>query len=826
MKRKGRVFVIVLCVIVGIVIVATVAVRLVLTKDRLIALVVPRIERRVGAEIEIGDIGVRFPFGFGVDVRDLVFDKQLPDSSYLSVAAERVIVKASLMSLIRKKPEIDRVEIGGGDISLTGTPRGIDVRLAGLEADLSVKPVEKRLLTDVRASIDSVTLFRAAIDERTSIREISFRGSAESDAAFNMLRLEKTSVSWGDLVTVNVAGEVSDFRGERRMSLDVESRDMRAAPLADAVLALRLEEMSYRMRGKELGRNLPFAVKGGTLGFVSKIKGSARDPRTVELDGTLDLSGIEILHGKFEQPVHIDGPIRFTNAGARSDNLVCTFGRSSAKVGFDAAMSTETREIESVGFDVDADLDVSELTAVSGVPGMAASGVVHASLKGKGRTETFTALMSTGKDVPPEAIAEAWKNISLAGEVRLERIGVSAADNPLVVSGLSGTGAISGGDVERIDISCMVNGRPFTFTGSLKRVMPAMTEMAAKFDAENPPGDLGPFLASLKSNPHAALNVKGRSFDVRPFEAAAEARKGAAARKGEPPAGGKPVQANPFAQNPLAPVFLMNTTFTARLDSLIAAKAVLTGIDVRGKVENGRLTADPVTMRYAGGSGNAVVGIDFRNPRRIETTLRLVFQEIEAGQALGGMRNIGNLVEGRFSFQTDGSFFVSPGFDPLMTLKASGLAESKNGRVNIPLFVKPLTEAVGLDLSRLERFEFSDWIGSFMVENGRMSTDDWIIKSKSGDWMIRGSFGFDGTIDYVATLVIPPSVQRDMKDLSKYRDLVDLFRDERGNLVLDFNIGGEAKAPRVQLDRSKAKQKAGEKLFDELKKKAKGLFGK
>ncbi len=826
MKRKGRVFVIVLCVIVGIVIVATVAVRLVLTKDRLIALVVPRIERRVGAEIEIGDIGVRFPFGFGVDVRDLVFDKQLPDSSYLSVAAERVIVKASLMSLIRKKPEIDRVEIGGGDISLTGTPRGIDVRLAGLEADLSVKPVEKRFLTDVRASIDSVTLFRAAIDERTSIREISFRGSAESDAAFNMLRLEKTSVSWGDLVTVNVAGEVSDLRGERRMSLDVESRDMRAAPLADAVLALRLEEMSYRMRGKELGRNLPFAVKGGTLGFVSKIKGSARDPRTVELDGTLDLSGIEILHGKFEQPVHIDGPIRFTNAGARSDNLVCTFGRSSAKVGFDAAMSTETREIESVGFDVDADLDVSELTAVSGVPGMAASGVVHASLKGKGRTETFTALMSTGKDVPPEAIAEAWKNISLAGEVRLERIGVSAADNPLVVSGLSGTGAISGGDVERIDISCMVNGRPFTFTGSLKRVMPAMTEMAAKFDAENPPGDLGPFLASLKSNPHAALNVKGRSFDVRPFEAAAEARKGAAARKGEPPAGGKPVQANPFAQNPLAPVFLMNTTFTARLDSLIAAKAVLTGIDVRGKVENGRLTADPVTMRYAGGSGNAVVGIDFRNPRRIETTLRLVFQEIEAGQALGGMRNIGNLVEGRFSFQTDGSFFVSPGFDPLMTLKASGLAESKNGRVNIPLFVKPLTEAVGLDLSRLERFEFSDWIGSFMVENGRMSTDDWIIKSKSGDWMIRGSFGFDGTIDYVATLVIPPSVQRDMKDLSKYRDLVDLFRDERGNLVLDFNIGGEAKAPRVQLDRSKAKQKAGEKLFDELKKKAKGLFGK
>jgi hypothetical protein len=826
MKRKGRIFVTVLCVIVGIVIAATVAVRLVLTKDRLLTLVVPRIERRVGATIEIGDIGVRFPFGFGVDVKDLVFNKQLPDSSYLSAATERVVVKASLLSLIRKKPEIERVEIRGGDIFLTGTPRGIDVKLSGLEADLSVRPVEKRFLADVRASMDSVTLFRAAIDEKSSIREISLRGSAESDATFDNLRLEKTSFSWEDLITVKVTGEVADLRGERRLSLDVESRDTRVAPLVDAVLALRLEEMSYRMRGKEIGRNLPFTVTGGTIGFVSKIKGSARDPRTVDVDGTLDLSGIEVLHGKFEQPVHIDGPVRFTGTGARSEDITCTFGRSSAKVGFDAAMSAETREIESVGFDVNADLDVSELAAVGGVPGMAASGAVHASVKGRGSRETFAALSSAGKGVPPEVIEQAWKNLSLEGDVRLERVGISAADNPLVVSGLSGTAAISGGDVERIDISCMVNGRPFTVTGSLKRIMPALAEMAAKFDAENPPGDLGAFLASIKNDPHATLNVQGRSFDVRPFEAAAEANKGAAARKDEPPAGGKPEKANPFARNPLAPVFLKNTTFTARLDSIIAAKAVITGIDVRGRVENGKLTADPVMMHYAGGTGNAVVGIDFRDPRRIGTSLRLTFEGIEAGQALGGMRNVGNLIEGRFSFKTDGSFFVSPDIDPLMTLKASGSAESNSGRINIPLFIKPLTEAVGLDLSRLERFEFSDWIGNFMIENGRMFTDDWIIKSKSGDWTIRGSFGFDGTLDYVATVVIPTAVQRDMKDLSKYRDLVDLFRDETGNLVLDLNIGGEAKSPRIKLDRTRAKQKAGEKLFDELKKKAKGIFGK
>jgi len=62
-------------------------------------------------------------------------------------------------------------------------------------------------------------------------------------------------------------------------------------------------------------------------------------------------------------------------------------------------------------------------------------------------------------------------------------------------------------------------------------------------------------------------------------------------------------------------------------------------------------------------------------------------------------------------------------------------------------------------------------------------------------------------------------MQSRMKDLDKYRDLVDLFRDDTGNLVFEFDVGGTAKSPKMQLDQTKARQKAGEKLIEGAQKK-------
>jgi len=114
----------------------------------------------------------------------------------------------------------------------------------------------------------------------------------------------------------------------------------------------------------------------------------------------------------------------------------------------------------------------------------------------------------------------------------------------------------------------------------------------------------------------------------------------------------------------------------------------------------------------------------------------------------------------------------------------------------------------------------------FAIEQGRFRTDDWKIKSPSGDWSISGFFGLDGMIGYDVHLVIPPNVQKNMKDLQKYGELVDLLRDDKGNLILDIRVSGSAKSPKVSLDMTRATEKAGDKLMDQLKKKASDYFKK
>ena len=91
MKKTQKRLLVTLCVIVGIVAVLSVAVRLILTREALMELVLPRLERAVRAEITVSDIGVRFPFGFGVDIKGLSFEKTLPQGEVVGFEGETIV---------------------------------------------------------------------------------------------------------------------------------------------------------------------------------------------------------------------------------------------------------------------------------------------------------------------------------------------------------------------------------------------------------------------------------------------------------------------------------------------------------------------------------------------------------------------------------------------------------------------------------------------------------------------------------------------------------------------------------------------------------------
>ncbi|UCF06502.1 MAG: hypothetical protein JSV33_05600 [bacterium] len=827
MTKGQRVLVIVLCVVIGIVVIASAALRIILTEDRLRDLVVPRVEKAIDATIVFDEIGVRFPFGFGIDIGKLRFEKSLPEEKQLTFSSDKVVVRASLVSLIRKRPEIQTVDVRGGRLSLQDDRKRVGFTLAGLGASLSIKPVRELLHISAETSADTVFITREK-GRPVPLGGVDLRAEATSDMAFSTLDIEKAALEWNDVLRMDISGSITDLTGRRQFTLDIQSADTDCASLVAQALALPLDELVPSPEGGAKRMGLPVEIAGGTVAFTARVEGSGKSPAGMRIAGDASFKDIAIAHPAFKDAITVAGTVAFSNAGAETDNLSASFGRSTASIDF-ALSINEKRRLETVRFAADSEVELGDLLNRVGTGSMSAAGRLTAKVRGAGTPGTLAGLFPTaGKKVSPEGIATAWKAVSLSGSVGIEDASFAPAGSPLRVSSLEASAAIEGADIKTMDAAFTINGSPFECMASWKGVMPAMAELMQRTggkEAVREDADLGFLLDSITNAPALSVNLKGRSFDARIFEQPEENGGPTPAQQRTDTRMKDPVAA--FTRNPAALLILKNTAFTTKLDSVIAEKAILTDIRAEGRIRNGLMRVEPLALRYADGAGHGTVDVNLRDPERVETTVDIVFDGIQAGKALGGMRiGVGELLEGEFDFKTKGMLLNGPDLNPLNTLSASGSAISYNGRVNFRRFIAPLTALTGFDLAGYEAFDFHDWSGSFTVRGGRLFTEDWAIKSKRGDWVIQGSFGFDGTLDYTASLLIPPNVQKGMKDLSKYRDLADLLRDTDGNLIIDFGLGGSVKSPKVSFDLERAKRRAGEKMIDGVKKKIQDLLKK
>ncbi len=826
MSKAKRIVSIVIIIVAVLVLAAAVAVRLILTRERLMTLVVPRIEKKLDASVGIDDIGVRFPFGFGIDAKGLSFSKVLPDSSTVTFTSDKIVFRASLFSLIRRKPEIKKVTVDNGAVRLTGHPKGIDVTLEGLSAGFSMNPDGEAFRIGIKTGIRSIGLLKPAADGAINLEDIGIEGVMRTDADFKSISTDGLKCNWEDLVTLRVSGEARKIKDNKYVSINVESRENRLKPVVERVLSLDLGSMGLPLKGKDPKQLMPFEIEGGTFGFDAKVEGILGDPNEMGLSGTIIMDGVSLVHDAVKRPVTVDGTIGLSDHRVDTDGLSITFGRSRATVGFGVSVANR-KKIETVSFRGDLDLDVADLVSALDVKDVEVSGKARIELSGQGRPDVLTGLFpSPAREVTPGLIGWAWRNVSLTGRVEVARLAAVVKDNPFRISSFDASAGVSRGDMTDVSGTLLLNGSPFKFTAAMKRLMPVFAEMALRARESGTPADPGRLLDAIENVPDFTGGLSGRSIDVRPLEARAAGRKasGGAARDGEKGEDGADQGQSASPASAALLVFLKNTAFSARLDSFIAGKGIITDIQAIGRIADGRIHIEPVTLKYAGGRGRVSADIDLRHPGKVTTRADVNFTGIEAGEALGAMQALGRSVRGAFDCTADAELETGPGIDPLDNLRAAGSARSSNGTVNFSPFIAPLSSTTGLDLSRYERFDYRKWTGSFLIRDGRFITDDWKIGSPGGDWSIAGSFGFDGNLDYRVNLVIPPSVQREMKDLAKCRDLVDLFRDREGNIALDFRLGGNARSPKVFLDTDKAQKRAGEKLIDSIKKKAKDLF--
>ena len=119
---------ILLGVVVGIIlliIIATVIVKLVFTKEKLMAMLVPRIETALKRKVEIQDVSVSVWKGLGVDVEGVKVLNPPGFSQEVLVEFNQLQVRVKFFPLLQKRIEIRRFILKDPVINLEKTPTGV-----------------------------------------------------------------------------------------------------------------------------------------------------------------------------------------------------------------------------------------------------------------------------------------------------------------------------------------------------------------------------------------------------------------------------------------------------------------------------------------------------------------------------------------------------------------------------------------------------------------------------------------------------------------------------------------------------------------------------
>jgi AsmA-like C-terminal region/AsmA family/Protein of unknown function len=234
-----------------------------------------------------------------------------------------------------------------------------------------------------------------------------------------------------------------------------------------------------------------------------------------------------------------------------------------------------------------------------------------------------------------------------------------------------------------------------------------------------------------------------------------------------------------------------------------------------GKVEMDRVSADvtlhPMVLAAPSFRGDIYGGrlagsamFDMRDPKHPRVALISKLDSARVERLLGTWVPPGEWLQGVLGTTLDVEGDLS---DVRNSMTAKGLAAVWNGTV-----ANPVLDAVAsfTKVPSLARVKFDDLKSTFRVQDGRVMTGPARLSGPAGDWILSGSVGLDGSLDYAAGITLPASVAGQLGGNAALA--AGAMADDQGRILLDLRIGGTTKNPKISWD-SKA---TGERMRGKL----------
>jgi len=781
-KRTRRIVLIAVLVPILVLLASIVTLKLVFTGDRLKAMVIPRMEEATGRTVAMGEVGLSVFPSLAVEI----------DSLQISNRRGEGFSRDPFLSLERLRLNVSLFALLGGSVEVTSLvferPRLLlEVNLKNLSnySDLGGPDRAGGPGTPATGSATAFSLFVSAFrvedglleyldyrkDSATRFRGVTVEGELKPEGGLYILEGEAVSDSleYGSVVTTFIDGLRTDLQYRMAYDPQVDLLTFERGDLSVEQIPLKLSGTIADIRGATT-LDLVIASDDVSIADLFSLAPQTREGEAVQVTGTgtaqvrIDITGI--LTDSTESETR--GRITARGATLQYEGLAKPITDITVLAGFTRTATVQEFHVDTLTARLGeapvalsmriVDFNDPRLTlAASGVLNLAQLREFYPLEEGTDLAGTLRARLQASGAVRDPA------RLRASGTMDFQGVSVTTADTPSPLRDLTGLVAFNNQILESRQLS-------FTLGKSdLRLGLRLSNYLSLVLDEPDAP------------RPSAVLALQSTHLHSDDFMR----EETAAATPGRQGSGGEQ-SGLPFPDIP--------TDVTVAIGTLTTEKFEFRNVRGALGMAGGMMTLKDLTLEAFGGAVNAAGSLSLRDMAKPLFDLKLTMRALRASAILTPFTSFGERLGGTLSMETAlaGALNDTLGIIP-SSLNGDGRVSITDG--SLQGFRLNQVLASTLNLPDLETVNFRDWKNSFTVRDGRLILKDLAVKTPDADYVVNGSHGLDGTIDYRMALYLPPETAAKVNIPGFAGEAVGLFKDETGRLKFDFDVGGTTTAP-------------------------------
>lgn len=198
------------------------------------------------------------------------------------------------------------------------------------------------------------------------------------------------------------------------------------------------------------------------------------------------------------------------------------------------------------------------------------------------------------------------------------------------------------------------------------------------------------------------------------------------------------------------------------------------------------------------GSLQGAIAVDLSDPAQPKQQLDLNMEGVQLSGLLSDLFRAGGLVVGTLSGKSSWSATGTGAATIRKQLNGEGQGIAINGRLREMPLLSQLSGLLGVP--SLSQLQYKELGFEFTVQEGQVRLPRMQLQGSDADASVDGRIGLDGALDLAVNLRLSEGLTRQALQKPEARALGKLFTDSQGRLVLDFDVGGSLKAPKVRAD--------------------------